>query len=57
MPSNLILSLFMVLYLAIDIFLIGNYKKKIKKLQEENAKLTKQIKAEQGRGVLICLLY
>lgn len=46
MPSNLILSLFMVLYLAIDIFLIGNYKKKIKKLQEENAKLTKQIKAE-----------
>lgn len=46
MPSNVILSLFMVLYLAIDIFLIGNYKKKVKKLQEENAKLTKQIKAE-----------
>ncbi len=46
MPSNVILSLFMVLYLAIDIFVIGNYKKKIKKLQEENKELKKQIKVE-----------
>ena len=39
MPSNVILSLFMV-------FVIGNYKKKIKKLQEENKELKKQIKVE-----------
>lgn len=46
MNSNVILSIFMILYLIIDIFIVGNYKKKIKKLQEENARLTKQIKAE-----------
>lgn len=46
MNSNVILSVFMVLYLLVDIFICGNYKKKIKKLQEENASLRKQLKAE-----------